>query len=241
MKQPRSLFVTSVLLFLQVMCSYALGHFSVDRFIMQKIHSQCNHVSKRAILTSLTAYHHAREYGLDHKQILTIVDFTRPSTQYRLCTINMNTLRVLFDTYVTHGQESGGLYAKHFSNRYGSHESSIGVYLTGKSYYGRFGYAMRLYGLDEGFNSHAASRAIVFHSEPFINRWTIQRYHVLGETWGCFAVAPYLIHRTVNALRDGTLLVAYYPNHRWLHHSVFLRDTPEVATHQILSLIHQQV
>ena len=54
-------------------------------------------------------------------------------------------------------------WATKFSNTNDSHQSSLGLMRTGETYYGSYGYSLRLDGLEDGYNDAVRSRAIVIH------------------------------------------------------------------------------
>lgn len=149
--------------------------------------------------------------------VVAIVDFTKPSNERRLTIKNMNNDEILLETYVTHGSGSGQLYATTFSNITNSHQSSIGVFKTGETYIGKHGVSCKLDGLDIGFNDKARSRSIVIHSANYIGDGKT------GRSWGCFAVPTALIKTVLDLLKDGHLLIAYYPDKNWLNTSKWLR------------------
>src|SRR5262249_1111109 len=126
----------------------------------------CGDLTPGAVNTALKAYQNATAKGLDSKGILTIVDFTRPSDQQRLCTVDLINEKVLYNGRVAQGVRTGVRYAEHFSNKPESNQSSIGLYKTGQTYYGVKGYSMRLQGLEAGFNNNVAKRNIVMHGLP---------------------------------------------------------------------------
>lgn len=67
---------------------------------------------------------------------------------------------------VTHGSGSDtetGFFT--FSNIPHSNATSLGKYKIGKAYFGKFGLAFKLYGLNNS-NSTAFARAVVLHSHP---------------------------------------------------------------------------
>lgn len=161
------------------------------------------------------AYIKARSEGWDSKGIVTIVDFTLPSTAKRLWVIDEIHHRVLLNTYVTHGSGSGGLYASEFSNKPNSLMSSIGVYETLYPYYGKHGKSMKIRGL-EYTNSNAERRNIVIHSAYYIGDGKT------GRSWGCFAVREQDISKVLELTSGNTMLFAYYPDSRWLHTSKYL-------------------
>ena len=190
--------------------------------VAQAIHAQAPNISLRAIVTAIDAYEHVRLRHLTDKPLVTIVDYSLPSARRRMAVANVRTGRVLFYTYVAHGKGSGLDYATRFSNTPGTDASSLGVYLTGHTYYGEHGYSLRLHGLDPHFNSAAYRRDIVVHSAWYVSRTFAQEHGRLGRSWGCFALSRRVESAIVRLIRAGTVLVGYYPDAKWLHSSPFL-------------------
>ena len=188
---------------------------------MIKIQSQASNINNNVLKLSLIAYLHAHARGMDNKQLLTIVDYTKPSNEPRLWVVDLKHARVLFNTWVTHGRNSGSTIATSFSNQRGSLKSSLGVFLTtGSPYVGGNGYSLRLLGLEKGINDMAYRRDIVFHGAWYANH---NRYGgALGRSWGCFAVDEKTVHPLINTIKDNTLVFVYYPDRNWLNHSRFL-------------------
>jgi hypothetical protein len=143
------------------------------------------------------------------RDVLTIIDFTKPSTEPRLWVIDVPGRRVLFHTWVAHGQGSGENYATRFSNLHGSHQSSLGLYLTGATYNGGNGYSLLLEGLDPGINDHARSRSVVIHGAAYADPSVIARAGRLGRSWGCPAIPPSLTRPIIDSIRDGSVLYIY--------------------------------
>lgn len=190
---------------------------------IQAIKSQANNISMDVLKLSLRAYARARHHGLDNKQLLTIIDYKKPSSERRLWVIDMKYDKVLFNTWVSHGRNSGKLNATSFSNSSGSLKSSLGVFLTtNETYMGNNGYSLRLRGLEHGFNDNAYRRDIVMHGAWYASGDIAKRYGYLGRSWGCPAVSTDTIKPLVSAIKDNTLLVAYYPDRRWIKSSTFL-------------------
>jgi hypothetical protein len=57
-----------------------------------------------------------RQPGLIKKEILTVIDFSLPSTEKRMWIIDLQNKKVLFNDYVAHGRNSGDAKAGTFSN-----------------------------------------------------------------------------------------------------------------------------
>ena len=93
---------------------------------------------------------------------LVIADYSKPSYE-RLFVLNMENFTLEDYTYVAHGKNSGADTAVSFSNKMNSYKSSVGFYLTGKPYNGRYGYSLKLFGLEDGYNSNAFKRGVVIH------------------------------------------------------------------------------
>jgi len=154
--------------------------------------------------------------------ILTIVDYQLPSYDKRLWTLDLKKHKVLYHTWVAHGAGSGTVNATTFSNRLNSFDSSIGLYETGLSYSGEWGYSMHLRGLEHGFNSNALRRSIIMHPGNYVSKKCIKKHGMIGMSHGCFAVPVSLNRDIIDTLKDGSLLFVYYPSQNWLHHSAFL-------------------
>ena len=206
----------------------------IDFSIMRvKRHSQCSaqfalinfaatDLPAKIIRTALHAYHHARILGYDRKQLLTIIDYVKPSNKNRLWVFDLNTDKLLFHTLVSHGAASGKRYARHFSNLINSHQSSLGIILTGKRYPGIDGYSIRLHGLEKGFNNNLFMREIVMHPAAYVSRKFAEKHDQVGKSNGCFAVSRRVAHRLINTIKNGTIMVSYFPDRNWLAHSHFL-------------------
>ncbi len=180
-------------------------------------------IDPKALNVGLKAYQCATKKGLTKNQTLTIIDYSKPSTQKRMWVLDMNKGKVEMEELVAHGSGSGNNKANNFSNKSGSHKSSIGVFLTGaNSYVGQHGTALRLKGLDKGFNDHALSRAIVVHAAPYVSHYYAKIHGRLGRSWGCPALEPAKTKPTINKIKGGSVVVAYYPDNQWLNKSEYL-------------------
>lgn len=184
--------------------------------------SQAGNIDTKVLRLSLVAYLNAHKRGLATKPLLTVIDYSKPSTEKRLWVFNVSNNKTLFNTWVTHGKNSGGVNATSFSNSPGSLKSSIGVFVTEQTYDGKNGYSLHLKGLERGVNDNAYNRDIVIHGARYVNPDSITRYGQIGRSWGCPAVSKTLSTPIINTIKDDTVVFAYYPDRSWLSHSQFL-------------------
>ena len=145
----------------------------------------------------------------NNNSILTLIDFSLPSTQKRMYVLDIARKEVLYVTYVAHGRNSGDNYATSFSNRNGSHQSSLGFYRTGGTYQGGNGYSLLLDGLEKGINDEARSRAIVIHGADYCSEQVIRSAGRLGRSYGCPALPKELANPIINTIKGGSLLFIY--------------------------------
>ena len=146
------------------------------------------------------------------KEILTLIDFTKPSNEERLLVLDMVEGKLLFHSLVAHGRNSGDLYATRFSNRPESHQSSLGLYLTEGTYIGKNGYSLRLNGLEKGINDNALARAIVIHGAAYADPSVCRGGRRLGRSWGCPALPPALNRPIIDTIKGGSVLYIYGEN-----------------------------
>jgi hypothetical protein len=187
------------------------------------IHAVASNLDINVLRVSLTAYSKAKQKGLVQEPVITIVDYSKPSSQRRLWVIDLEHHKVLFNTYVAHGKNSGSAKTTSFSNSPRSLKSSMGVFLTDETYSGHNGYSLRVKGLEQNVNDNAYSRSIVFHGAAYVSADIAKARGMLGRSWGCFAVAKNTIAPIINTIKHKTLVIAYYPDKHWLNTSRFLR------------------
>jgi hypothetical protein len=165
--------------------------------------------------------------GLFASPILTVIDYSLPSTARRLWVLDLRARRVLFHELVAHGAGSGENVASAFSNEPGSRQSSLGLFRTEDTYRGEHGPSLRLSGLEPAVNDQAMARRIVMHGAPYVSDAVVAARGQLGRSWGCPALARGVDRRVIPRIEGGTALFAYYPDARWLRTSRFLRcDAP---------------
>lgn len=149
---------------------------------------------------------------------LTICDFSQSSRQKRLYVIDMENTKVVMNTYVAHGRNSGGEYARKFSNKPSSLQSSLGFYVTSQTYSGEHGLSLRVEGLEPGINDKAYRRAIVVHGAAYIGDG------FTGRSFGCPAVPRAESKELINTIKNGTCLFIYHPEKKYLQASKLLND-----------------
>jgi hypothetical protein len=161
-----------------------------------------------------------REGKIANPGILTVCDFTQPSDSKRLYIIDVRTFKVLLNTYVAHGRNSGQLYAQRFSNKPSSLQSSLGFYVTRGTYRGKHGLSLKLEGEDKGYNDRAQARGIVVHGASYIgDEWLGGK---MGRSFGCPAVPARMAPKVIDLIKDGTCLFIYNPLKSYLHGSKVL-------------------
>ncbi|MCS3798074.1 murein L,D-transpeptidase catalytic domain family protein [Niastella sp. OAS944] len=177
-------------------------------------------LSQEAFNYGLQGYMGLLESGTVKKNnVLSIVDFSLPSSKKRLFVIDVTTGKLLFNTFVSHGRNSGKEMATEFSNDLNSFKSSLGFYVTGNTYKGEHGYSLRLEGMEAGINDNAFNRSIVMHAANYVNEKVIQMTGFLGRSLGCPAVPPTLHKAIINTIKDGSCLFLYSPDTAYLSHS----------------------
>lgn len=192
-------------------------------------------VPAEPLARAMRAYECASARGEFARPILTLIDYSRPSTEPRLWVLDLAERAVHFRTLVAHGRGSGLARAVAFSNVPDSKQSSLGLFRTDETYLGQHGYSLRLVGLEAGVNDLAYSRNIVIHGADYATAKFASRHGRLGRSWGCPALDPSVHRELIDAIRGGTALFAYYPDTRWLASSSFLRcdaaPTPVAPAH----------
>ncbi len=156
------------------------------------------------------------------KNIITLVDFSKPSTEKRFFLIDIDSKEVVYQNYVAHGKNSGMLKAEKFSNIANSNQSSLGFYRTGETYYGKHGLSLKLDGLEKGINDMARKRHIVIHKAHYAEETFIKKYGRLGRSFGCPALPAANYQFVIDTIKDGTLLFIYHPKTTYIKTSSIL-------------------
>ncbi|HEU5217058.1 MAG TPA: murein L,D-transpeptidase catalytic domain family protein [Gemmatimonadales bacterium] len=178
-------------------------------------------ISPEVFRHGLAAHKEATIQGRTTSLTLAIIDYSLPATEKRLWVVDVITRQVLESEYVAHGEGSGDLLATRFSNADGTHQSSLGTFVTGGSYEGVRGHSLRLYGLEPGINDNAYARGLVIHGTPGVSESRALRGSQ-GRTEGCPAVPAASARRLISRLANGSVVFAWYPDREFLEKSVFL-------------------
>jgi hypothetical protein len=193
-----------------------------DNRLFQKLATSAPDLSVNVLKNALQATRCAVNQGLNAPTKLAVIDYSLPSSQKRLWIFDIAKGRLLLQDLVAHGRQSGDLTANAFSNREGSHQSSIGLFRGHETYSGKHGYSLRLDGLEPGVNDNARDRAIVIHGADYVDPSWIDRQGRIGRSLGCPAVRQEIAKKVVDNLKDGQLVFSYYPDEEWLNSSSFL-------------------
>jgi hypothetical protein len=197
----------------------AIAFLSTAVFAAEKNASINTDVSELAFSAASCA---VRAGAVADPHTLTVIDYSKPSTEKRLFVYDLNSKAVLYSEYVAHGSGSGENIATRFSNEPDTHATSLGLFVTEDTYIGKNGYSLRLNGLDKGFNDNALERAIVMHGAPYVNPDTASQLGRLGRSWGCPALRPAIAHELIDHVKGGNLVFSYYPDQNWLKSSKYL-------------------
>jgi hypothetical protein len=200
-------------------------------------------LSPEVLLLALDSVRCAQRSGLGVDAArLAVIDYSIPSLEPRLWVFQLATGELLFRDHVAHGRGTGENFAIHFSNQPGSHQTSLGLFLTDNVYTGRNGYSLRMDGLEPGINDLARERAIVMHGAPYVDPVGGKEHGRLGRSWGCPAVRSEVARPIIDALAEGQFVFAYYPDLVWLTSSRFFscgartRDGNELLVPSLVQL-----
>lgn len=165
-------------------------------------------VISEAIFAMKCAQHHG--VGTSASR-LAMIDYTIPSHKPRLWVVDLENKELLFAEHVAHGEGSGEDIPNAFSDLEGSHQTSLGLFLTDATYEGGNGYSLKLKGLSRGFNESAMQRLIVMHGAPYVDPLAALKKGRLGRSWGCPAVRTEVAIPMIDALKQGQFIYAYGP------------------------------
>jgi len=182
-------------------------------------------LSQEAFNDAIKGYNYLQEKKLlTNNNVLTIVDYSKPSSQKRLYVLDMNSGKILFNTLVAHGKNSGLEYANNFSNADASHKTSLGFFITLNTYNGGNGYSLKLKGCEKGINDKALERAIVMHGAEYADESFLQNNGYLGRSYGCPAVPEKINKKIIDVIKNGSCMFLYHPTKRYTSVSKILNS-----------------
>jgi L,D-transpeptidase catalytic domain len=182
-------------------------------------------LSKKAFEYAYKGYLYLTQHRIvSRTNILSICDFSQSSRNKRLYIIDLDQRRVLINTYVAHGRNSGTEFAYTFSNNSRSHKSSLGFYVTENTYFGDHGLSLKIIGLERGFNDRANGRAIVVHGSDYVGEDYLNGNHMLGRSFGCPAVPSSESDSIIETIKDGSCFFIYHPTKKYIVKSKILNS-----------------
>jgi hypothetical protein len=180
-------------------------------------------LTRRAFEYAWKGYKTLLKKGLvANTEVLSICDFSQSSRRKRLYVLDVRSKKVLVNTYVAHGRNSGAEYARSFSNAPESHKSSLGFYITSNTYYGDHGLALKIDGVERGINDNAFGRNIVVHGSKYIGDKFLKKNPFNGRSFGCPAIPAKNTPEVINTIKNGSCLFIYHPTKYYLTKSRIL-------------------
>lgn len=193
---------------------------SAKTFLYQQLGLEALGLSKAAFQYALNGWDKLMKEGKIKKDnILSILDFSLPSGEKRLFVIDLALGKLLFNTYASHGKNSGAILPTRFSNRQNSNQSSLGFYITGDVYAGKHGPSLRLEGEEDGINDNAFNRGIVLHGAAYADEKIARQRGYIGRSLGCPAVPLHLTGPIIQKIKEGSCLFIYSPDPNYLRKS----------------------
>jgi hypothetical protein len=189
---------------------------------LQHLSQKAPQLNKNVLKLALVAYNKASAKGTVKKPVLTVIDYSLPSSKQRMWIFDLRKEKLLYNTYVAHGMNSGMSTPHHFSNKLSSKETSLGTYVTRDTYIGSKGLSLNLQGLERGFNDNAYNRRVVIHGAWYVEPDFIKKSGRAGRSWGCPSIAKTLAKPVINTIKNGSVVFAYYPDKYYLSHSGYL-------------------
>jgi hypothetical protein len=177
-------------------------------------------INSKAFELAIKGYEKLKQLGqLNNQRYLTIADMSKASSEPRLFIIDMEKQVLVLQTFVAHGRNSGMLFAKNFSNKIGSFQSSLGFYITGTVYQGKHGKSLVLKGVESGINDNAEQRAIVLHGADYANKGFVNQQGYLGRSLGCPAVPEKEVESIIKTIQGASCLFVYAADNSYLKKS----------------------
>ncbi len=162
-----------------------------------------------------------------NNDVITIIDYSKASTEERFYLIDLRKKRLLKHTLVAHGKNSGGNYAKRFSNTIDSKKSSLGFFITGETYRGQHGYSLRIDGVEDGINDNVRVRDIVVHGSEYVSHTYAKQKGRLGLSWGCPALPESVYVSVIDKIKNGSLFYIYARDKQYEKATKFIPESDQ--------------
>ena len=190
------------------------GYPPIIKSVYDSLHLNLKGLSHDAFEYAKTGLRKLIEEGkLLNDSIISIIDFSLPSSEKRLFVLDLRQYKVLFNTLVAHGRNTGREWAKSFSNQGETYKSSPGFYITRETYEGKNGFSLKLAGVENGINDNAYDRGIVIHGADYVSQDLANAQGYIGRSQGCPAVPPGISRPLINTIKNGTCLFIYHPSY----------------------------
>lgn len=196
-----------------------------DSIDLQSFYHDCRLeavISFKIFRLAMTGFKKINE--IQNKKIITIIDFSKLSTQERFFVIDLENKLILYKSLVAHGKNSGENSADSFSNDSKSLKSCLGFFLTGETFTGKHGYSLRLDGLEQGINNNARIRTIVIHGADYVSQSYAHQYGRIGRSWGCPALPLNKSKEIIDKISKGSCLFIYGNDPEYLRSSKMLNE-----------------
>lgn len=182
-------------------------------------------LTKKAFQYALKGYYYLLDHHwLNNTNIISICDLSQSSRNKRLYVLDLEQRKVLVNTYVAHGRNSGTEFANSFSNSPSSHKSSLGFYVTQGTYIGNNGLSLKIRGMERGFNDRAGGRNIVVHGSQYVGPDFLEMNQFCGRSYGCPAVPADESETIIDLIKEGSVLFIYHPSKKYLTRSKILNS-----------------
>ena len=168
--------------------------------------------TEESFLKASQGFYLWKSKGFFKKDFMTIIDFSLSSSVKRMWIIDMNQNKIVMNSLVAHGKNSGKDYSNNFSNKNQYNKSSLCFFVTGEVYQGKHGLSLKLDGLERGVNDNARSRAVVVHGADYVSETFIKNHNRLGRSQGCPAVPVDLSNKIIDIIKEKSCLFIYYPS-----------------------------
>ncbi len=180
-------------------------------------------ISYDAFHNATIGYYYLLKKGtLKNTRYLSIIDMSKSANKERYYLIDMKENKLVYQSLIAHGKNTGEEYAKHFSNIENSYQTSIGFYTTAETYTGKNGLSMRMDGL-EYCNDKARKRDIVVHNADYVSPQYIKENGRLGRSFGCPALPIKGYEKIIEKIKNGSCFYIYYPDRKYFQKSSIIK------------------